>query len=636
VIAARRLIGGAYRQRDQRSGPAADCRSMTLEPQATINAGRPSGLRGPLAQQAVLVLVAALVFFTGLGRMRLMDRDEPRNAGCAAEMLARGDWVVPVFNAELRTHKPVLTYWFMMSAYAAFGVGEFGARFWSAVLGIATVLMTYHIGRRLFNTTAAFWGAIATATALWFAIAARIATPDSVLVFFATVPVLLFVLAAFAPKADPDGVEQTRLRDPASPFPRAWWVAAGMYAAMGLAILAKGPVGIVLPMGVIGMFLLIVSERKETGAQNGWMKVLGTFSPAHVVRAGWSMRPVAGAIIALAVSAPWYIMVHLRTHGEWTRGFFLDHNLGRATSAMEGHGGEGLLYLLYLGYYPAVTMIAFLPWSVFLIEAVVDGGRRVGRNDPWRLGYIFAACWIGVYLVAFTIVGTKLPSYITPIYPALGLVVGAFVYQLVQGRQLTRARAPVFIFVVVILLGIAIAVGVPLAAARLMPGSGWLGVVGAIPIAAGSACLWLYRRGQRRASMRVFGAASVVFTTTILAGVLYEIDHRHQKSGAMLAAIFANDADPALMSYGVLEPTWVFYARRPIREFHGDTAPVIEGMKNPAAVLITSMDDYEAMARLLPPEVEVIARIPRYLRPDRPDIVAVGRLAQSPSRSETE
>ena len=107
--------------------------------------------------QLLLIVVSATVFLTNLGGPPLMDRDEPRNAGCAAEMAARGDWVVPWFNDELREHKPVLLYWLMMSAYAVFGVNEFAARFWSAALAVGTVLMTYHIGRRLFNPAAACW-----------------------------------------------------------------------------------------------------------------------------------------------------------------------------------------------------------------------------------------------------------------------------------------------------------------------------------------------------------------------------------------------------------------------------------------------------------------------------------------------
>ena len=97
----------------------------------------------------LIVILGTLVLFSNLGGPRLWDRDEPRNAGCAREMLERGDWVTPVFDGELRTHKPVLLYWFMMTAYAVFGVNEFAARFWSAATAIGTALLTYGIGRRL-------------------------------------------------------------------------------------------------------------------------------------------------------------------------------------------------------------------------------------------------------------------------------------------------------------------------------------------------------------------------------------------------------------------------------------------------------------------------------------------------------
>ena len=63
-------------------------------------------MRGTAGQIAIILLVTITVFFTNLGVPRLWDRDEPRNAGCAAEMLARNDWVVPIFNSQLRPHKP--------------------------------------------------------------------------------------------------------------------------------------------------------------------------------------------------------------------------------------------------------------------------------------------------------------------------------------------------------------------------------------------------------------------------------------------------------------------------------------------------------------------------------------------------
>src|SRR5678816_2239565 len=119
-----------------------------------------------LLHVVVIVGLAGVVFFTNLGGARLWDRDEPRNAGCASEMLARGDWVVPVFNAELRTQKPVLLYWFIMTGYALFGDNAWGARIWSAALATGTVLMTYGIGRRLFNPTAGLWSGVVLATSV--------------------------------------------------------------------------------------------------------------------------------------------------------------------------------------------------------------------------------------------------------------------------------------------------------------------------------------------------------------------------------------------------------------------------------------------------------------------------------------
>ncbi|MBI2480376.1 MAG: glycosyltransferase family 39 protein, partial [Planctomycetia bacterium] len=150
-----------------------------------------------LRQLTLVAAVTSVVMFTNLGGPRLWDRDEPRNAECAAEMQARGDWVTPVMNAELRTHKPVLLYWLMMTAYSVFGVNEFSARFWSAGLAVGTAICTYVIGRRLFDDRVGTWAGIIIATVLMFDIAGRAATPDSALIFFSTLAITLYVVGSF-------------------------------------------------------------------------------------------------------------------------------------------------------------------------------------------------------------------------------------------------------------------------------------------------------------------------------------------------------------------------------------------------------------------------------------------------------
>ena len=132
---------------------------------------------------AIVVGLALCVMLTNLGGPRLWDRDEPRNAGCAAEMLAAHDWVVPRFNGELRTHKPILLYWLMLGSYSLLGVNEFSARLPSALLACGTVACVCLMGKHFWGRRAGNWAGLALATSLLFVMAGRAATPDSALIF---------------------------------------------------------------------------------------------------------------------------------------------------------------------------------------------------------------------------------------------------------------------------------------------------------------------------------------------------------------------------------------------------------------------------------------------------------------------
>ena len=145
-------------------------------------------------------------------------------------MMQRGDWVVPVFNAELRGHKPVLLYWFMMSAYAVFGVN----RVRSEILvggpgaGNGIIHVPYPAGGCL-TPKLVYGGGIILASNMVFDMAGRAATPDSVLIFFSTLAMMIYVLATFR-----DAPEQLSGADSARRwFPLTLPVAIAMYAVMG-------------------------------------------------------------------------------------------------------------------------------------------------------------------------------------------------------------------------------------------------------------------------------------------------------------------------------------------------------------------------------------------------------------------
>ncbi len=119
-----------------------------------------------LRHQLWIVAAAAVVLFTNLGAVALWDEDEPLYASCAREMLQRGDWVVPTFNGEIFPEKPPLMFWLMMGSFQLFGVTEFAARVWSAVLGVGTALLTYHLGRLLFRAEVGLWAGLIVVTSI--------------------------------------------------------------------------------------------------------------------------------------------------------------------------------------------------------------------------------------------------------------------------------------------------------------------------------------------------------------------------------------------------------------------------------------------------------------------------------------
>lgn len=137
-------------------------------------------------------LLCGLSLFFRLGDSLLWDVDECRNARCTVEMLERGDLVVPTFNGELRTHKPILLYWLTMSSVSLLGPTETAMRLPSALCGLGTVCCVWYIGRCLFSTAVAWLSALMLSSSLLFVMASRAATPDATLIFCQTLGLTFF------------------------------------------------------------------------------------------------------------------------------------------------------------------------------------------------------------------------------------------------------------------------------------------------------------------------------------------------------------------------------------------------------------------------------------------------------------
>src|SRR5579862_7326538 len=147
-----------------------------------------------LGHYAALLAAGTLLFLVNLGGPALWDIDEGRNATAALEMRESGDWIVPKFNGELRSHKPALLYWLQAAAYAVFGVNEFAARLPSALAALVTVLLVYEMGRRMFNAGSGLLSGLVLASSILFCASAHFANPDALLLTFTTATLLLFWL----------------------------------------------------------------------------------------------------------------------------------------------------------------------------------------------------------------------------------------------------------------------------------------------------------------------------------------------------------------------------------------------------------------------------------------------------------
>lgn len=585
------------------------------------------------ANGLILVMITAgVIFFFNLGSSKLWDRDEPRNAGCAREMLERGDLVTPTFNGELRDAKPVLLYWMIISAYEMFGVNEFAARFWSAVAALGTVVCTWFIGQRLFGRQVGIVSSIVLSSCLMFDVAARAATPDSLLIFFSTASLTVFIAFAFPKTGNQDRLvfaESSKEYQEAG-FPRSWTMAFGMYSLMAVGVLAKGPIAFLMPTAIIGMYLLLVTlERKPSAVVNTGifariagivLAIVRPFHPIHFLRTCWSMRLPLAIVLILVLAGPWYYLVGQATDGEFLRGFFLKEHLGRSTTAFENHAGG-------VWYYPVVLLIGLFPWSVFMLP-MIDSAFRHGVYRDAR--FVFLFCWVAVQISVFTLVQTKLPSYITPCYPAFAVLIGRMLTWWSGSEAVPRPWMLKLSFTTLLISGLAISGGLLWATGQI-PGINRLIVaIGLVPVLSGAILLYMIRgaSGWNARAQTVMLTGAVLFSVLFFGGALVEAS-RYQQYSRLWAATM--DEDRPLGAYGLLEPSWVFYSQRSIRELSlagsGETSDDVPfWRKKPAAgvrdflesggQVITTRSRLAEIKRSSDLRLEIVGRSRYFLKPE--------------------
>jgi 4-amino-4-deoxy-L-arabinose transferase-like glycosyltransferase len=582
----------------------------------------------------LILLAAGMVFFTNLGAAVLFDEDEPKNAVCGREMFARGDWIVPTFNAELRTDKPILIYWIMLCSYSIFGVNEFAARFGSSVLAVGTVLLTYHLGRLLFRREVGFWAAIVLCSCLMYSAVGRSVTPDSTLIFCTTAAFFGYVWAVALRHGGQFGAprEDGQPRPWEEYLPQTWQHSVPMYTAMGFAVLAKGPIGVLLPSAIIGLFLLVrreldaplVTESAGRWGRLWWglQSAVRTMLPQRIAYAAWRMRVLPGGAIVAAIALPWYVAVGQQTDGAWLAGFLGGHNVGRFVQPMENHRGPFF-------YYPLVILLGTFPWSMFLWPAVCQLRHRVRHAPEWNASYVFVACWAGLWIGFFSCAQTKLPNYVLPAYPAIALFFGGFVYDWQRDHQPALATMFRHCCRGLAAIGAVLLLGMPVVAHYLLPGESWLALIGVVPLFGGGVAYAASLRNDRRLAARTVAVAAVTLAVLIV-GVAPARVARYQDGpyfGALVRQATPADHDPELATFDYFAPNLVFYSGSPVERLKKVEQVGEFFAAHPGGYLLTRSDRLDDLRDDLPPDVSVLAQQRRFLR--QHDLVLLGRETQT-------
>ena len=332
---------------------------------------------------AAAVGLALLLLLPGIGA-GYSGRDEAEYAGVAHAMNATGDYLVPRLFGRLYPDKPPLSEWLTAASFRAFGENEAAGRLPHVLLAAASVALLLRLGARLLDPRRGSIASFLFSTSLLFLVYGRLLLTDSDLLFF-TLAAILGLLSIL----EGDPAARTVL-------------AAGV--ALGLAVLAKGPVAFLAP----GLF----SAGYLAGGGRPAFRRLG--------------RMALAVSVALVVALPWFLLASRATAGESLRSFLLRENLRRFASPMEGHGGP-------LFFLPLVLWFGFFPWSGTLLLIF---RRDVLPPPPARRGLFF---WAAGILVFFSFSATKLPHYILPALPAAALLAAGAVP--LAGRERIRIAA---------------------------------------------------------------------------------------------------------------------------------------------------------------------------------------------------
>ena len=364
---------------------------------------------GERLQLVVFTLFCFFAFTYNLNAVPPYHADENFYTTSTRNMVESDNYLTPIYHDKKRFAKPILFYWLVAASYKTFGINLFSARLVSAFFGTLCIPLVYIIARRMFGGKTPIISAfLLPGCYLHFQIS-RWAITDMTLNFFILMAFYFFVRG---------------LQDESNQgFP--YYLA---YLSMGIGFMIKGPPALFFPGLVIGGFILALRD---------WKKI-------SQVRIGH------GILILSVIILPWFITM-FSMHGEE----FINHILGAELRDRIAHDTP------YSFYYFGVVFRYFLPWSLFFIVALAVQLRLISINpvettkkqsylssltrtlknrcselaEKKHQPFLFCLLWVIGPLLLFTFFRIDHSRYMLPISPAIAIITGYFLSQLIDSKN---------------------------------------------------------------------------------------------------------------------------------------------------------------------------------------------------------
>ena len=387
-----------------------------------------------LAVHARWLLLGLAVFslFFLLGGRSLNEPDEGRYAEIAREMLETGDWLVPHFWYAPHLDKPPLAYWAVAASMSVFGQNEWAVRLPLALAGLSGLWAAYLLAVALGGPRAGRWTVLILLSSLLYFVMARMLTPDIFLTQFVAWAIYFFWRGWQSLGGLEQADESVRARAGRRFF--LWHLAA--WAAMAGGFLTKGPIAVIIPL--LALAGLGIYGRKDSVRWK--LLVLG----------GAAGLPVFALIIA-----PWFALLAQAVPAAldyMVFGQVIGHTLGTTIKNRQGSPF----------YFVAILAVGFLPWSV-LVGWLWRRAHWRGLAPERRAGWVLASVWVLGTVTIFTLIKSKLPAYILPLFPALAVLTAVRWFAEGNGAEPENAAPPAWLWRVVLVGPLLVTIAVPLA-----------------------------------------------------------------------------------------------------------------------------------------------------------------------------